>query len=120
MTDNSISVDVEIGEGDNDGMLVTQGGRFGGWGLFVLEGKPQYVYNVCNLERYRVASDQNLTPGKHRIRYEFAYDGGGPGKGGTGTLFVDNEQVASGKIVRTMGFRISLDETFDRLEELVD
>lgn len=110
---HSISVDVQVGEGSNDGMLVTQGGRFGGWGLYVLDGKPQYVYNVCNLERYRIASDQKLTPGKHTIRYEFEYEGGGPGKGGTGTLFVDDEQVASGKIVRTMGFRISLDETFD-------
>lgn len=110
---HSITVDVEIGEGNNDGMLVTQGGRFGGWGLYVLGGKPQYVYNVCNLERYRVVSDQKLTPGKHTIRYEFKYDGGGPGKGGTGTLFVDNKQVATRKIARTMGFRISLDETFD-------
>ena len=106
-------VDVEIGKDGNDGMLVTQGGRFGGWGLFVLDGKPQYVYNVCNLERYRVASDTALTPGKHTIRYEFKYDGGGPGKGGSGTLFVDGKQVAAAKIKRTMGFRISLDETFD-------
>ena len=110
---HTITVDVEIGEGGDDGMLVTQGGRFGGWGLYVLDGKPQYVYNVANLERYRVTSDQKLAPGEHSIRYEFAYDGGGPGKGGTGTLFVDDKQVATAKIERTMGFRISLDETFD-------
>ena len=74
---HSITVDVEIGEGgNNDGMLVTQGGRFGGWGLYVLDGKPVYLYNVANLERYRVASSQKLTPGQHTIRYEFAYDGG--------------------------------------------
>lgn len=110
---HSITVDIEIGEGSNDGMLVTQGGRFGGWGLYVLDGKPQYVYNVANLERYRIASSVKLTPGTHTIRYEFVYDGGGPGKGGTGTLLVDGKQVASGKIKRTMGYRISLDETFD-------
>jgi arylsulfatase A-like enzyme len=110
---HSITVDVEISNGNNNGMLVTQGGRFGGWGLYVLDGKPQYVYNVANLERYQIASSEKLTPGAHTIRYEFAYDGGGPGKGGTGTLLVDGKQVASGKIKRTMGYRISLDETFD-------
>jgi arylsulfatase len=108
---HSVTVDVEIGNGPSDGMLVTQGGRFGGWGLYVLDGKP--VYNVANLERYRIASPKKLTPGTHTIRYEFAYDGGGAGKGGTGTLFVDGKQVAKGKIDRTMGYRISLDETFD-------
>ena len=110
---HSITVEVEIGEGDNDGMLVTQGGRFGGWGLMVIDGKPIYIYNVANLERYEVAGPDKLSPGKHTIRYEFDYDGGGVGKGGTGTLFVDGKQVASNKIDRTMGYRISLDETFD-------
>lgn len=110
---HSITVDVEIGEGDNDGMLVTQGGRFGGWGLIILEGKPTYIYNVANLERYYVASPTALTPGKHTITYEFDYEGGGSGKGGVGTLLVDGKQVASEKIGRTMGYRISLDETFD-------
>jgi arylsulfatase len=110
---HSITVDVEIGNGSSDGMLVTQGGRFGGWGLYVLDGKPVYTYNVANLERYQIASPKKLTPGIHTIRYEFAYDGGGAGMGGTGTLFVDDEQVAQGKIDRTMGYRISLDETFD-------
>ena len=94
-------------------MLVTQGGRFGGWALYVLDGKPVYTFNVVNLERYNVASTQKLTPGAHTVRYEFAYDGGRPGSGGTGTLFVDGKQVAQGKIDRTMGYRISLDETFD-------
>ncbi len=109
---HTITAEVVIAEGDSDGVLVTQGGRFGGWVLCVLKGKPTYVYNVANLERYTVAGPA-LTPGKHTIRYEFVYDGGGPGKGGTGTLFVDDKKVASGKIKRTMGFRISLDETFD-------
>lgn len=81
--------------------------------MYVLDGKPQHVYNVCNLERYRVASDQKLPPGKHTIRYEFAYEGGGPGKGGVGTLFIDGKQVATETIKRKMGFRISFDETFD-------
>lgn len=110
---HSITVEVEIDENGDDGMLVTQGGRFGGWGLFVLDNKPMYIYNVANLERYEIASQETLAPGKHTIRYEFEYDGGGAGKGGTGTLFVDGKQVAKGKVGRTMGYRISLDETFD-------
>ena len=109
---HSISVDVEVGEGNNDGMLVTQGGRFGGWGLYILDGRPIYLYNVANLERYKIEGSP-LTPGAHNIRYEFKYDGGGLGKGGTGRLLVDGKQVAKGRIDRTMGFRISLDETFD-------
>jgi arylsulfatase len=110
---HSISADIEVGEGSKDGMLVTQGGRFGGWGLYVLDGKPMYVYNVANLERYRIAGTKALTPGAHNITYKFAYDGGGPGKGGKGQLLVDGKKVAEGRVERTMGFRISLDETFD-------
>ncbi len=109
---HTITADVEIGEGDTDGMLVTQGGRFGGWALYVLDGKPIYTYNVANLERYNIEGDV-LTPGKHIIRYEFEYDGGAPGNGGTGKLFVDDVLVGEGRIDRTMGYRISLDETFD-------
>ena len=109
---HSITVDVEIGQDGSDGMLVTQGGRFGGWGLYILDGRPVYLYNVANLERYEIAGDR-LSPGAHTIRYEFTYDGGGRGLGGTGRLLVDGAEVATGRIDRTMGFRISLDETFD-------
>lgn len=111
--DHSITVEVEIGDGNTEGMLVTQGGRFGGWGLYVLDGKPVYTYNVANLERYSARSTQALTPGAHTIRYDFDYDGGGIGRGGNGKLFVDDVEVATVRIERTMGFRISLDETFD-------
>ena len=109
---HTITAEVEIGEGDNDGMLVTQGGRFGGRALYVINGRPVYTYNVANLERYSIEGDV-LTPGKHTIRYEFDYDGGGAGKGGDGWLYVDDELVGEGRIERTMGYRISLDETFD-------
>ena len=110
---HAISAQVEIGEGDNDGMIVTQGGRFGGWGMYIHEGRPKYVYNLANLERTFIVGEL-LPPGKHTIRYEFEYDGGaGFGNGGTGTLFVNGNQVAQERIDRTMGIRISLDETFD-------
>jgi len=106
---------VEIAQGGASGVLATQGGRFGGWGLLMLDGKPVFVHALSNQARhkYRISSDQKLSPGKHTIRFDFAYDGGGIGKGGTGTLSVDGEKVAEGKIERTVGRRFSLDETFD-------
>ena len=109
---HSITASIEIVEGNSDGMIVTQGGRFGGWGLYIMDGKPVYTYNVANLERYTIEG-KKLSPGKHTIRYDFKYDGGGAGKGGVGTIYVDGKKVATGKIDRTMGYRISLDETFD-------
>jgi arylsulfatase len=111
----SITAEVEIPGGGANGVLATQGGRFGGWGLLVLDGKPVFVHALSNQARhkYRVASDQRLSPGKHTIRFDFAYDGGGIGRGGTGTLSVDGRTVAEGKIERTVGRRFSLDETFD-------
>jgi arylsulfatase len=110
-----ISADVEIPEGGARGVLATQGGRFGGWGLLMLDGKPTFVHAYSNQARhkYRVAADQKLSRGKHTITFDFAYDGGGIGKGGTGTLSVDGQTVAEGKIERTVGRRFSLDETFD-------
>jgi len=92
-----------------------QGGAFGGWGLLVLDGKPMFVHALSNQEqhKYRVASSQPLAPGKHTIRFDFAYDGGGIGKGGTGTLLVDGAKVAEARIPQTIRARFSLDETFD-------
>jgi arylsulfatase len=106
---------VVIPDGGANGVLATQGGRFGGWGLLVLDGKPVFVHAFSNQEKskYRVAADERLSPGKHTITFDFAYDGGGVGKGGTGTLSVDGKKVAEGKIVRTVGRRFSFDETFD-------
>jgi arylsulfatase len=110
-----ITADVEIPEGGANGVLATQGGRFAGWGLLVLDGKPVFVHAIGNQEKhkYRVAADQKLAPGKHTITFDFAYDGGGVGKGGTGTLSVDGKKVAEGKIPQTVAFRFSLDESFD-------
>jgi arylsulfatase len=108
-----ITAEVEVGAGSTDGVIVTQGGRFGGWGLYIHEGRPKYVYNLANLERTYLVGEP-LPPGKHTIRYEFDYDGGsGFGHGGDGTLYVDDKKVAEAHIPRTMGIRISLDETFD-------
>jgi arylsulfatase len=111
----SVTAEVEIPTSGARGVLATQGGRFGGWGLLVLDGRPVFVHAFSNQpsHKYRVASPERLAPGRHTIRFEFAYDGGGIGKGGTGTLSVDGRQVAQGRIERTVGVRFSLDETFD-------
>jgi arylsulfatase len=111
----TITAEVNIPQGGASGVLATQGGRFGGWGLLVLDEKPVFVHALSNQpqHKYRVASNQKLTPGDHTIRLEFKYDGGGIGKGGTGTLSVDGKQVAQAHIDRTICCRFSLDETFD-------
>jgi arylsulfatase len=113
--DFTVTAEVVIPEGGADGVLITQGGRFGGWGLLIIDGKPQFVQAFSNQaqHKYRVASNEKLAPGKHTIKLDFKYDGPGMGKSGTGTLSVDGRQVAQGKIERTIPTRFSLDETMD-------
>jgi arylsulfatase A-like enzyme len=106
-----------------DGIIVTQGGRFGGWGLLVLDGKPMFAYALSNQdgEKYptqnrsktRISGAEKLTPGPHTIAFSFTYDGGGAGKGGRGTLTVDGKSVGAGRIEKTQPIRFSLDESFD-------
>jgi len=111
----AMQADVVMPANGGDGVLATQGGRFGGWGLLVIGRKPMFAYTVTNQPnfRYRIASSQLLAPGKHTIRFEFKYDGGGIGKGGSGVLLVDGKPVARGRIDQTIRARFSLDETFD-------
>ena len=108
-----ISATVIIPEKGAEGVLMTQGGRFGGVGLYVKNDRPVFHYNVVGVARYTVAAEDKLRPGKHVITLDFNYDGGGLGKGGTATLTVDGKKVASEKLQRTIPFRISLDETLD-------
>ena len=109
----TITAEVEIPEGGGEGMLVTLGGRFGGYGLYLLKGKPVFIYNFLDLERFRWEGKQALTPGKHTIVFDFKYDGPGFGKGGTGVLKVDGKEVASKTIPHTIPFIMTIDETFD-------
>ncbi len=111
----TVTAEVEIPEGGAEGVLVTQGGRFGGYALVLMDGKPEFAYSMSNQKelKYRIASGEKLAPGKHSIKLDFKYDGPGRGKGGTGTLSVDGKEVAQGKIERTIPVRFSLDETFD-------
>jgi len=111
----TIAAEVTIPQGGANGVLATIGGRYGGWVLMIDDGKPLFAYAYSNQpeHKYRVASDQRLTPGNHIIRVKFAYDGGGIGKPATATLLVDEKQVAEGRIAQTIPVRFSLDETFD-------
>lgn len=108
-----ISTVLEIPEGGAEGLIMTQGGRFAGIGLYFLQGKPVFHYNHCGVERYTVAGNDALKPGKHVVTVDFNYDGGGVGKGGTATLTVDGKKVGSEKLPKTIPFRMSLDETLD-------
>jgi arylsulfatase A-like enzyme len=96
-----------------EGMIVTLGGRFGGYGLYLLKGKPVFTYNFVGLERFRWEGQQALSPGKHTIVFDFKYDGPGFGKGGTGILSVDGNEVAAKQIPHTTPIIVTIDETFD-------
>ena len=110
---HTITAEVELPKAAANGVIVAQAGRFGGWSLYVKDGKPSYTYNFLGLQRYTVAAKQPLPAGKATIRFEFAYDGGGLGKGGIGTIFVNGNNVASGRIDRTQCCVFSADEGAD-------
>src|SRR5262249_46079009 len=108
----TITAEVEVPAG-GEGMIVTLGGRFGGYGLYLLKGKPVFTYNAVDLERFRWEGTDALTPGKHTIAFDFTYDGPGFGKGGTGVFKVDGKEGANKKVPHTIPFLMTIDETFD-------
>jgi arylsulfatase len=109
----SITAEVKVGSDGGHGTIIAQGGRFGGWSLYVKDGMPAYDYNFLGLQRFSIAAEDKLEAGKATIRFEFAYDGGGLGKGGMGTLYVNDEKVAEGRIDHTQPMVFSADETAD-------
>jgi arylsulfatase len=109
-----ITAEVDIPSSGGNGTVIAQGGRFGGWSLYVKDGIPAYDYNFLGLSRSSIAAVKPLVAGaKSTIRFQFDYDGGGPGKGGKGTLFVNGEKVAEGRIEHTQAGIFSADETAD-------
>jgi arylsulfatase len=120
--DYTITAEITIPKGGAEGMIVTLGGRFGGYGLYLLKGKPVFTYNLLDLERSRwegglgLARDvlgRALAPGKHTLVFDFKYDGPGPGKGGTGVFTVDGKELAKKTLKHTIPLLMSIDETFD-------
>jgi arylsulfatase A-like enzyme len=109
----TITAELEIPKGGANGVLLTQGGRFGGWSLYMKDGKPAYTYNFLGLSRDIVASDEPIGAGQATVTLDFQYDGGGLGKGGVATLTVNGKQVAQGRIERTQANMFSADETAD-------
>jgi hypothetical protein len=123
-TSYTITADIDVPQGGADGMIVTEGGRFVGYGLYLEKGKPVFTYNLLDLKRTRWEGPETLAPGKHKIVYDFKYDGlgeatlaynnlSGVGRGGTGTLTVDGNEVSTQKVERTLPLVLPLDQTFD-------
>ena len=110
---HTITAEVTIPKGGAKGVILAQAGRFGGWSLYLKNGKPTYTYNFLGLKRFTIAAKNPVPAGKATIRFEFAYDEGGLGKGGTGMLFVNGKQVAQGRIERTQAMMFSADEGAD-------
>jgi len=114
---HAVTADVVVPDGGGAGALIAQGGQYGGWSLYMHEGKLAYCYNTFGLEQFKTYSDAAVSPGDHQVRMEFGYDGGGLGKGGDVTLFVDGEPAGSGRVGSTIPMIFSADETTDLGED---
>jgi arylsulfatase A-like enzyme len=110
---HTITAEVNIPKGGAKGVILAQAGRFGGWSLYLKNGKPTYTYNFLGLKRFNIAAKNPLPAGKATIRFEFAYDGGGLAKGGVGRIFVNDKKVAEGRIEQTQPMAFSADEGAD-------
>jgi arylsulfatase A-like enzyme len=112
---HAVTAQVVVPEDGARGVIISQGGAFGGWSLYAKDGRPAYCYNLFGLQRFKVDGNGNgaLTPGEHQVRVEFAYDGGGLAKGGMATLYVDGEKVGEGRVDATVPMVFSADETTD-------
>jgi len=110
---HAVSAQITVPDGGANGVIVAQGGAFGGWSLYLDEGRPAYCYNLFGLQRFKVYGDAPVPPGEHQVRMEFAYDGGGLAKGGDVTLFLDGAPVGKGRVEATVPMLFSADETAD-------
>ncbi len=109
----SITADVDVPDSGADGVIIAQGGRFGGWAVYAKDGHLKFVYNLLGLREFATTADVPIPAGRHQMRMEFAYDGGGLAKGGDVTLFHDGEPVGSGRVEVTQAMVFSADETTD-------
>jgi arylsulfatase len=109
----AVTSDLEVPAKGAEGVIIAQGGRFGGWSLYATGGKAKFLYNVLGIKSFGVEATKPIPAGKTQVRMEFAYDGGGMGKGGTVTLYCDGKEVGKGRVEQTQGFIFSADETTD-------
>ena len=110
---HAVTAEIVVPDEKAEGTIVAQGGAFGGWTLYAHEGKPAYCYNLFGLQQFKVYGDAPIPAGEHQVRVEFAYDGGGLGKGGTATLYLDGDKVGEGRVEATVPMAFSADETTD-------
>lgn len=120
----TITADIEVPKGGAEGMILTSGGRFAGYGFYLLKGKPVFLWNLIDLERIKWEAPSELSPGKHTLEFDFKYDGlgvgtllynnmSGLGRSGTGTLKVDGQVVDTKKMEKTIPMILQWDEAFD-------
>jgi len=123
-TSYSLTADITVPEGGGEGMIATSGGRFAGWGFYLLKGKPVFLWNLLDLERIKWEAPDALSPGRHTVEFDFKYDGlglgtmaynsfSGVGKGGTGALKVDGKVVDTKGMAKTIPMILQWDESFD-------
>jgi arylsulfatase len=110
---HSVTASIIVPDGGGEGVLIAQGGAFGGWALYMHGGRPKYCYNLFGVARFHAQGESVLEPGPHQVRMEFAYDGGGLGKGGTASLYVDGDKAGEGRVENTQPVIFSADETAD-------
>jgi arylsulfatase len=109
----SVTANVAVPDGGAQGTIIAQGGRFGGWALYAHDGLATFVYNVLGIHEFRIVATEPIPAGPHQVRVEFAYEGGGLGKGGEVTLYHDGTPVGSGRVPFTQAMIFSADETTD-------
>jgi hypothetical protein len=109
----SVTAEVVVPDGGADGVIIAQGGRFGGWSVYAKNGKAKFVYNVLGIQEFTTESEAAIPAGTHQVRVEFAYDGGGLAKGGDVTLYYDGSEVGTGRVGATQPMIFSADETTD-------
>ena len=123
-TSYTITADIDVPQGGAEGMILTSGGRFAGYGFYLLKGKPVFLWNMVDLERLKWEAPDVLPPGRHTIEFEFKYDGmgdgtlafnsfSGVGRPGIGTLKVNGNVVATKKMEKTLPMILQWDESFD-------
>ena len=110
---HAVTAQIVVPDDGAHGVIIAQGGAFGGWSLYAKDGTPVYCYNLFGLQRFKVTGDGPIPPGEHQVRMEFAYDGGGLAKGGTATLYLDGTRIGQGRIDATEPMLFSADETTD-------
>lgn len=109
----SVTAEVDVPAGGANGVIIAQGGRFGGWSVYVSDGRAKFVYNVLGIHEFQTVAESPIPEGTHQVRMEFAYDGGGLAKGGGVTLYYDGQAVGTGRVELTQPMVFSADETTD-------